>query len=68
MAIFATTVDCLTSIVCRRLEQWYADQPELAESTLREHSDWEALGMPEIGHRAIHHQTFYGVAVEALRV
>lgn len=56
MAIFATAVNCLAAIVWYRLDRSHTDQPGLAEATLRQHSDREALGMPDIGHRAVHHR------------
>ena len=55
-AMFVTTVERLPSIVCCRLDRLHAEQPRLAKATLRKHSGGEALGMPEIGHRAAHHR------------
>lgn len=51
-AMSTTTVKRLPSTVCYRLERSRAGQPGLAEVALREHSEREALGLPEIGHRA----------------
>lgn len=54
--MLSTTVDRLPSIVCYRLDRLHVEQPRLAGAALRRHSDWEALGMPEISHRAVHHR------------
>ena len=51
-AMSTTTGNRLPSTVCYRLERSRADQPGLAEVALREHSEREALGLPETGHRA----------------